>query len=173
MSSNSLTNDKLESIIASTQSSLIRYCIGFVGSLELAQEIVQDSYLKLWDAPPDNIETYFREWLFTVVRNRSLDHLRKETTVKGKKVMLQAHNEENYKEIESELEHKQKHTKVEQLFNELDPEAREILRLKFQEEMTYHQIARITGKSVSHVGVIIHNSVKRLREELGKEGGLQ
>tara|TARA_B100000749_G_scaffold280455_1_gene276665 strand:- start:105657 stop:106160 length:504 start_codon:yes stop_codon:yes gene_type:complete len=159
----------MEEMISSTESSLIRYTIGFVGSLELAQEIVQDSYLKLWNNPPDKIEGYFTEWLFTVCRNRALDHLRKEVTVKGKKVMLQAHNEDNYKEIENELEQKQTHAMVSQLFNELDAEAREILRLKFQEEMTYHQIARITGKSVSHVGVIIHNSVKKLRENLDND----
>ena len=44
---------------------------------------------------------------------------------------------------------------------------REALRLKFSGELSYKQIADAMGKSVTHVGVLIHEGLKSLRERLG------
>lgn len=44
---------------------------------------------------------------------------------------------------------------------------REALRLKFSGELSYKQIAQTMGKSVTHVGVLIHEGLKTLRERLG------
>ena len=41
----------------------------------------------------------------------------------------------------------------------ISPKHQEVLRLKFQEGFSYRQIAEITGHSVSHVGVLIHNGM--------------
>ena len=41
----------------------------------------------------------------------------------------------------------------------------DVLRLKFQNEFTYKQIAEITGKSASHVGVLIHDGLTALRSQ--------
>ncbi len=38
---------------------------------------------------------------------------------------------------------------------------REVVRLKFQERLSYKEIADVTGHSVSHVGVMIHNAILR------------
>ena len=42
----------------------------------------------------------------------------------------------------------------------------EVVRLKFQEGMSYKQIAAITGLSVSNVGYLLHVAVNALRERL-------
>ena len=38
-----------------------------------------------------------------------------------------------------------------------------MLRLKLQEHLSYQQISAVTGLSVSHVGVLIHNGLKSVR----------
>jgi RNA polymerase sigma-70 factor (ECF subfamily) len=40
----------------------------------------------------------------------------------------------------------------------------EVLRLRFQHQLTYKQIADVTGLSVSNVGFLIHTGLKSLRE---------
>jgi RNA polymerase sigma-70 factor (ECF subfamily) len=40
---------------------------------------------------------------------------------------------------------------------------REVLRLKFQEELSYRDISVVTGLTVNHVGVLIHQGLKALR----------
>ncbi len=38
-----------------------------------------------------------------------------------------------------------------------------MLQLKFQNDLSYQEIAEITKLSVSHVGVLIHTALKTLR----------
>ena len=45
------------------------------------------------------------------------------------------------------------------------------LRLRFQEELSYKQISAVTGHSVSHVGVLIHDGIRSIRRRLAGEGG--
>lgn len=52
----------------------------------------------------------------------------------------------------------------------LPPNQQEVLRLKFQNDFTYRQIAGITGLSVSHVGVLIHKGLTTLRKQFKAAG---
>ena len=49
---------------------------------------------------------------------------------------------------------------------ELPPNQQEVLRLKFQHEMSYKQIAEVTGLSTGNVGFLIHTGIKALRKML-------
>jgi len=42
----------------------------------------------------------------------------------------------------------------------------EVIRLKFQHQMSYREISRITGHSESNVGFLIHRGIKSIREML-------
>lgn len=54
---------------------------------------------------------------------------------------------------------------------------REVVRLKFQQQMSYQEIAEVTGKTVNTVGVLLHTAMHSLRRvlsenpELGRETG--
>jgi RNA polymerase sigma-70 factor (ECF subfamily) len=45
----------------------------------------------------------------------------------------------------------------------------EVLRLKFQHDLSYRDISEVTGLSVSHVGVLIHQGLKTLRLQVEPE----
>jgi len=46
----------------------------------------------------------------------------------------------------------------------LPPRQQEVLQLKFQNDLSYQQIAEITKTSANNVGVLIHTALKTLRE---------
>ena len=52
----------------------------------------------------------------------------------------------------------------------LDERSRKLIRLKFEEDMSYRQIAKETGLSVSNVGYVLHHAIKSLAVELKKIG---
>lgn len=52
------------------------------------------------------------------------------------------------------------------LLAELSPGQQEVLRLRFQEDLSYKEISAITSQSVGNVGFLIHTGLKRLRERL-------
>jgi DNA-directed RNA polymerase specialized sigma24 family protein len=43
---------------------------------------------------------------------------------------------------------------------------REVLRLKFQCDLSYKEISAVTQLSVTNVGFLIHTAIKTLRKEL-------
>ena len=48
----------------------------------------------------------------------------------------------------------------------------EVVQLRLGQGLSYKQIADVTDLSVSHVGVLLHQAVKRLRQSLAQPDGL-
>jgi RNA polymerase sigma factor (sigma-70 family) len=59
--------------------------------------------------------------------------------------------------------------RVQQLVGDLPENQREVIRLKFQDGLSYREIATVTGLSVSNVGFLIHRGVKTLRKQMTSE----
>ncbi len=43
---------------------------------------------------------------------------------------------------------------------------KEVIRLKFQDGLSYQQISEITGHNVNYVGVLIHQSVQKIKGQI-------
>jgi RNA polymerase sigma-70 factor (ECF subfamily) len=52
----------------------------------------------------------------------------------------------------------------------LDERSREVVRLKFNEDLSYKEIAKRTGLSTSHVGYHLHHALKAIAAELARTG---
>lgn len=53
-----------------------------------------------------------------------------------------------------------------QLLGSLPPREQEVIRLKFQNDLSYREIARITRLSESNVGYLLHQGLKSLRQQM-------
>ncbi|MDB5390668.1 MAG: polymerase, sigma-24 subunit, subfamily [Planctomycetaceae bacterium] len=51
-----------------------------------------------------------------------------------------------------------------QMLNRLPDNQQEVIRLKFQQGMSYKEISGVTGLTVTNVGFLIHTGLKKLRE---------
>ena len=60
----------------------------------------------------------------------------------------------------------QNHT--EQILATLPPRQQEVIQLKFQNDLSYQQIAEITKTNPNNVGVLIHTALKTLRQKYGQ-----
>lgn len=145
---------------------LLRYTSRFV-SQDQAREIVQDAFLKMWQQDPKDVEGHLAEWLFRVCRNQAIDIQRKDKRLNR----VDGHEElENVKSEnenpDSQIESNQQQHSLLRFLTDLPLPQQEVLRLKFQEDLSYKQISAITGHSVSHVGVLIHTAVQSLRSKL-------
>ena len=52
----------------------------------------------------------------------------------------------------------------------LDARSRELVQLKFNENLSYKEISERTGLSVSNVGYLLHHAIKTIAAELAKTG---
>jgi len=147
------------------QSPLTRYAARLVGDPDRARDIVQDTFVKLMAQPRAEVDGHIAEWLFTVCRHRALDVLRKEGRMKrfeeGEMERVAAEEPRPARALEAA----ETQDALLQMIDRLPANQQEVVRLKFQSGFSYKEISRITAHSVSHVGVLIHHAVTRLRAE--------
>ena len=70
---------------------------------------------------------------------------------------------------DSALERKQAGAKVADLIATLPDRSREVVALKFAAGLSYKEISDVTGLTVSHVGVILHEALGKVRATLEKK----
>jgi RNA polymerase sigma factor (sigma-70 family) len=160
----------LESTFAVQQAPLIRYATRLLsGDVDLARDVVQDTFVRLMAQPPEAVNGHTTEWLFTVCRHRALDLLRKDSRMKrfadGSLDRLTAADPRPG----LGLERAETHAALLTLIDRLPHNQQEVVRLKFQNGFSYKEIARITELSVTNVGFLIHTAVARLRADFAAQ----
>lgn len=142
---------------------LTRYAYRVTRDLEIAREVVQDVFLRLWQEDPEELAPRLAEWLFTVCRNRAIDSRRRDKRM----VPLTTENAEAIESREDPADESiakaQNVNRTLALLAGLPGREQEVLRLKFQNGLSYEEISRVTGMSVTHVGVAIHTGMKKIR----------
>lgn len=142
---------------------LIRYAHGYTGDLEDARDIVQDVFVKL----SQNLATLDHErlapWLFTVCRNRALDHHRKHQRLVVMETETLDLEPAAGPSPEEELEMREAATTLRELIETLPTRQREAVRLKFIAGLDYQQISAAMKTSIGNVGYLIHHGVNALK----------
>jgi RNA polymerase sigma-70 factor (ECF subfamily) len=156
----------LRSCLQKNESGLIRYVKSLVHNLEISKDIVQDSFLKLWQQDHVKLNGHETQWLFTTSRNRAYDYLRKKNRIKVTSEELVLSIPDTSLNSEEKLLNQSSEDMLEKLLQLLSPAQREVINLKFQHGLSYKEISSITGHSVNHVGVLIHNIVSSLKEKM-------
>lgn len=145
---------------------LTRYAAQLTGNLDTARDVVQDTLLRLCQADPDRVQGHLAEWLFTVCRNRALDVLRKESRMKPLSEVDLATRPSDAPSPAAEVERRETISEVLRLLAGLPPNQREVVRLKFQNDLSYQEISRVTHLTVTNVGFLIHTAIRTLRQQL-------
>jgi RNA polymerase sigma-70 factor (ECF subfamily) len=146
---------------------LFAFCSRLTGNREHAEDAVHESFLAL-SRSADSIRSpgAFRTWLFRVARNESLMILRQN------KRTVPLPEEEIGSPWEQEtpltlLEARDGAARIEYALLRLKPEYREVLLLREFEDLSYAEIAEITGSTGSAVKARIFKARKALAERLG------
>lgn len=143
---------------------LIRYAMGVVTDLEQARDIVQEVFIKL----SRNLSTLDRErlapWLFTVCRNRALDHQRKHQRMIPMETEVLDLETASTPGPSAGLEEKETTHQIRRWMAQLPDKQREAVRLKFVSGLSYKEISEVLKTSVGNVGTLIHLGVATLRE---------
>lgn len=142
------------------------------GKKELAEDLTADTFIKLFEHPEvmrDRDENGIKAWLFTVSRNKLYDSYRKKSVSKGKVDVedeifeIIASDDVDYiGELISEENSKQ----LIQSFSVLSVEEKEILELRYKEEMKFSEIGEIVGKKEGAVKMLLYRAMEKLKEEL-------
>lgn len=162
--------DSIAEIFKAEEPPLIRYAFSLTGRRAVAEEVVQDVFLQLhrhWETVENP-----RAWLYRSVRNRSYNHNRhhKREVLTDE---MEHHTDDGKGEAEapdSALHRMEAAGFLRLLLEELEEADRDIVKLKYFEDLKYAEISERTGLSIGNVGYRLHHILKRLADKLRKLG---
>ena len=161
-----LETDWIRDVLEEYQAVLTRYAMRITGDLEKARDVAQDTFLQLCTQEPARIEGHLAQWLYTVCRNRALDVKRKESRMMVLQEVEGLIAVDQAKSPSQQVETREMVTQVLTALNQLTPNQQEVIRLKFQDGLSYREIGQITELSTSNVGFLIHTGIKKLRQKI-------
>jgi len=163
----------LRSAMSDFEIPLTKYAVSILGDLEQARDVVQDTFLKLYKQDPEKVRKKVKSWLFTVCRNHCYDLIkrnRRTSNLEEDQISYITSNDDNPFQVISFLEGREEiDEKIKILYSlieELPSRQREVMRLKFQANLSYKEIAETIGISSSNVGFVMHSALKKLREDM-------
>jgi RNA polymerase sigma-70 factor (ECF subfamily) len=168
-------NEPITTIFNDIYPSLCRFLKGLLGSSGQAQDIAQESFLRLCQAEFAQISTAeARFWLFRVARNLALNELdKKRTRTKFRQRAGDAFRVYNRNPAE-QFELSETQNAVRELLDSLPEQQRSALLLREEEEMSYREIAFVLNVSEAKVKVDIFRARcalrKKWQERKGKAG---
>jgi RNA polymerase sigma factor (sigma-70 family) len=148
----------LQSLFDSEESSLLRYAFSLVGRRAVAEEIVQEV-----DSP--------RAWLFRTVRNRAYNHVRDNK----REILCDDDGNSQYSVAEDHspdalLVHMEAIRALRESLEELDESDRQLVNLKYFNDLKYRDISAEMGLNIGNVGYRLHHILKELADKLRKLG---
>jgi RNA polymerase sigma factor (sigma-70 family) len=148
---------------------LTHYTSGVTGNLEVAREIVQESFMRFWKTEDKKIPVDMEKpWLYRVCRNLAIDHLRRQGVVIAVGDSSELEKFSTPVELQTDYSNDDMQAIMLTKLSELSANQQEVLRLRYQHDMSYKEISGVTGHSVSNVGVIVHEAMRKLKKMLSK-----
>ena len=160
------------------EGSLFSYAHGILMNRQDAQEVVQDTLLRAHRALTRQYDEArcatlaLRPWLFRSVRNLCLNKRRP----KGRALERPLEDYDDgrigpfVRPRRSDFERREEAQVLRTALGALPVEARELIVLRFMEEMSYAEMARTIGTTQAALRAKVFRSLKLLREALEKKG---
>jgi RNA polymerase sigma-70 factor (ECF subfamily) len=152
-------------LFRSEESGLLRFAIGLVGRRTVAEELVQETFLRLhqgWDEVENP-----RAWLYRSLRNLALNHLRD----RPNETELDEATAASAERLPPERLGRDEAVGMVRLFlAEMPTDDRDLIRLKYHDDLKYREISRRTGLSVGNVGYRLHHLLRGLADSLRHAG---
>ena len=167
----------LDRLIVQYQHRLMRYLLFLTGDRETAEDLFQETWMRVLQRGPQyNGAARFDTWLFTVARNMLID-LRRKRTMVSLEELCGASGEEYTYDIPSgdpspfdRYRSQEESRRVAAALLTLDPLHREVLVLRFHEELSLEEISTVTRAPLSTVKSRLYRGVAALKPRLDGEG---
>ena len=160
-----------EEIYAEFFGVLYHLCLHYLRNEKIAEELVQDTFLKLWEIRETlNEQINIRSFLYTIAKNNCLNHLRNQKiSLKHQENMKYLEMQFNYEALEklgNYIQFEELRNKIDDAISKLPSEIIETFRLSRFEEFSYKEIADQQGISIKTVEARISRALRILRVEL-------
>lgn len=153
-----------EELIKRYYTSILRYCKWHCSNLEKAEDITQETFYKLFK----NISEYkgkknFKAYLYTIANHLCIDENRKTP-------IYPLENEEDIVNECDGIRRLEDEAEIKYFLNTLSTEQREAIILRFGEQLSFEEIAKIMGCNMRTAQSRVRNGLKNIRKEQENNG---
>lgn len=151
-------------LVSRHRASLERFAVRLLGNREDAEEALQDSLVRAWQAldrchDPERV----RSWLFRILVNRCRTRLSRQNRIeRGPEADLALSLAASAPRSEGEAWREE----ISRALDQLPADQREAFLLKHVEEFSYEEISELTGGSIPALKMRVSRACLRLRELL-------
>lgn len=158
---------------------LFRYLLRMLGRYEEAEDVTQEAFLRAYLSLASYDPHYrFSTWLFRIATNLALNRLRDERRVISLEALSgtpeepppELEDRRNESRPEAVAEQKELSRWVRECLEELPPAYRLVVALRHVADLSYEEIAEVTGLPLNTVRSRLHRGRERLGECLEKHG---
>ena len=156
-----MTVSEYDKCVRQYSDNLYRFILQSLRNDEQAKDIVQESFLRLWENREAVIEGKEKSYLFTIAYRLIVDHVRLEKRYTGDETLLKNRHspaEREYNNAREMLEH---------YLNELPPMQKSLILLRDYEGYSYREMAEMTHLTEAQVKVYIFRARVALKKNIG------
>lgn len=165
----------LDHLIDLYQHRLMRYLLFLTGKRDVAEDLFQETWMRvLVRGAQYNGKARFDTWLFTIARNLVIDLSRKRT-MSSLDEMSEGSDDERPFEVAisdpsplEQFQSREDSAEVGEVLLTLDSTYREVLVLRFYEELSLDEIASVTRAPLSTVKSRLYRGLAALKPEMEK-----
>ena len=155
-------------------SAVYRYCRQMMADDDLAQEVHQMTFIQAYESLSRfGRRSSLRTWLFGIARHRCLDHLKMDRRRRNRFDPLDAAPDLPGPDatVEDLLADRARNRQLADCLRSLAPRARDTLLLRFQQGLSYPEIARLSDEKAPALQVRVARALPVLRRCLEEKGG--
>ena len=151
-----------DEIMVRYERQIYRICYRFVENREDAMDLAQEVFIKAFE----HLATFRREsslktWLYRIAMNHCINHVKKHSQ---EFVEVTEYTGSVYSRVQDQLEEREQREQFRRLVKLLPPKQKAILELRINEQLSYEEIAKLSGRSISTIKASVFFALEKLRK---------
>jgi RNA polymerase sigma-70 factor (ECF subfamily) len=151
-----------DEIMVRYERQIYRICYRFVENREDAMDLAQEVFIKAFE----HLATFRREsslktWLYRIAMNHCINHVKKHSQ---EFVEVTEYTGSVHSRVQDQLEEREQREHFRRLVKLLPPKQKAILEMRINEQLSYEEIAKISGRSISTIKASVFFALEKLRK---------
>ena len=169
--------ESFEELVQRYQRPIISYVYRFLNDYDASLDVTQEVFIKVYNSLDRYSSDYkFSTWLYRIAHNAAIDHIRRNSR---KEHSLEAENQEGTFQLqlesarpnpEQDRQRSEWRTEIESVVRCLPSSYRELIALRHGKDLSYIEIAEVTGLPLGTVKNRLFRAREMMREMLVERG---
>jgi RNA polymerase sigma-70 factor, ECF subfamily len=141
---------------------IYRVCYRFVNNRDDAMDLAQEVFIKAFEHLANfRRESSMKTWLYRIAMNHCINHVKKNAR---EFVEIRENIGSTSASVHFEMEEREQREQFRLLVKRLPPKQKAILEMRIHEQLSYEEIASMSGRSISTIKASVFFALEKLRK---------